>query len=462
MNIILISLDTLGARHIGCYGYRRKTSPNLDKFANSATLFENCFASGIPTQPSYTTAFSGREPLDHGVVSHQGRFDVRPGVVFLPELLQDAGYYTACVSDLPGMKPWFNRGWNENIPPIETEKYVRLSSAESINNAAIPWLKKRKPGNRFFLFLHYWDMHVPYFVPMEYRSMFYDGNPGDPNLKSMMLFEKDPFSEWWLRVKEEKSSLNGWIAKLARQAGVDKITDAEYIVAQYDAGLFYLDEHIAELLDVLRETSLEEETFIMMMSDHGEEMYEHGIFFDHHGLYDSNIHTPLIAKLTGQTKGQRVLHHVRHVDIAPTILDLAGVTPPREMVGMSLVPFLKGDTPEDWRDDSLITAENSWMSKWALRKDGFKLIKARERDWHGFPPRELYHIPSDPGETHNLIEAESKLADEMDAELEARISEGLKLYGRKVDPLIEQGLSPMGKKAWEWLKQLNKETENGE
>jgi len=284
--------------------------------------------------------------------------------------------------------------------------------------------------------------------------MFYTGNPGDPNLKSFLPFEKDPFSEWWLRAADEKGDFTGWIAQLAIEAGVERITDAEYIVAQYDAELAYLDQHIADVLDTLEYTGLEENTFVMITSDHGEEMYEHGIFFDHHGLYDANIHTPLIARLPGQAKGIRISHHIRHTDIAPTILQVAGVDIPKEMPGKSLLPFLIGKKPETWRDDTLLTLENSWMSKWALRKGGFKLIKAREPDWHGFPPRELYNLPSDTGETHNLIEAESKLADEMDKELEALISDELKLYGRTIDPLVEQGLSPMGKRAWKWLKKI--------
>jgi arylsulfatase A-like enzyme len=452
MNIILISLDTLTAGHLGCYGYWRNTSPNIDKFAESATIFENCFAPGIPTQPCYTTTFSGREPLDHGIVAHGGVFDVRSDVVFLPELLADAGYHTACVSSLPRMKPWFKRGWKEDIPPSKIGRYIQMVTAESINNAAVPWLRSRKPDGRFFLFLHYWDVHTPYLAPIEYRNRFYTGNPGDPNLTSFLAFEKDPFAEWWLRAKDEQGSLTGWIARLAKDAGVERITDAEYIVAQYDAELAYLDDHMVEIFDVLKETGLEEDTFVMFMADHGEEMYEHGIFFDHHGLYDPNIYTPLFARLPGQTGGRHVSHHVRHQDIAVTLLELAGAKTPDEMVGMSLVPFLRGETPDEWRDDSLLTEENSWMSKWALRKNGFKLIKARAKDWHNFPPRELYHIPSDPGETHNLVEAESKLADEMDEELEARVSEGLKRYGRAVDPIVEQGLSPMGQRAWNWIK----------
>ncbi|HGJ66063.1 TPA: sulfatase, partial [bacterium] len=323
MNIILIALDTLSAKHLGCYGYRRNTSPNIDNFADSATLFENCFASGIPTQPSFTTTFSGREPLDHGIVAHQGTFDVRSDVVFLPEILNENGYKTACISDLTVIKSWFKRGWKEIIPPIETGPYNHVLNADGINKVAIPWLKQQ--NQKFFLFLHYWDVHIPYFAPIEYRNKFYSGNPGDPNLKSMLPFDDNPFSEWWLKARDENGSMTGWIDRLAKEAGVEKITDAEYIVAQYDTEIFYLDEKIKELFDTIQETGLEDNTLIVIMSDHGEEMYEHGIFFDHHGLYDSNLHTPLIVKIPCQTKGQRIPYHVRHQDIAVTILDFSGI-----------------------------------------------------------------------------------------------------------------------------------------
>ena len=132
MNIILVSLDTLTAGHLGSYGYWRNTSPNLDKFAAGATLFENCFAPGIPTQPCYTTTFSGRVPLDHGIVAHGGTFDVRPGVVFAQEILADAGYHTACVSALPKMKPWFARGWKEDIPPIVAKLMTMASGLKGL------------------------------------------------------------------------------------------------------------------------------------------------------------------------------------------------------------------------------------------------------------------------------------------------------------------------------------------
>jgi len=456
MNIILVALDTLSARHLGCYGYWRSTSPNLDSFAENATLFENCFAPCIPTQPSFTTMFSGREPLDHGIVAHMGAFDVRSDVVFIPEILRDAGYHTACLSDLFGMKPWFKKGWNEYIPPVETGPYRNVLNAEGVNRAAMAWLNKQKPKSDFFLFIHYWDTHIPYFTPEEYRRKFYSGNPGDSGLTSFLPFEDDPFAEWWLREKDKDGKPTGWIAQLAIESGVERITDAEFVVAQYDSEVLYLDEHISELLGTIEDMGIKDNTFIMFMSDHGEEMYEHGVFFDHHGLYDSNLHTPLIAKLPCQCERRRVVHHVRHHDIAPTLLDLAGIAVPKEMAGTSLVPFLRGEIPDKWRDDSLLTGENSWMSKWSLRNDNFKLIKARAKDWHGFPPRELYNIHSDPGETHNLIEAESKLADEMDAELEARVTEGLRRYGRTIDPIVEQGLSPMGMRAWKWLEQMER------
>ena len=126
MNVILISLDTLGAKHVGCYGYWRKTTPNIiDKFAQNATIFKNCFSPGIPTQPCYATSLSGRVPLDHGIVAHGGTADIKSDVVMLPELLSDAGYHTACISALPGMKPWFKRGWKEEFRQQRIESNMR-------------------------------------------------------------------------------------------------------------------------------------------------------------------------------------------------------------------------------------------------------------------------------------------------------------------------------------------------
>jgi arylsulfatase len=453
MNVILIALDTLAASHLGCYGYRRNTSPFLDRYSQEATLFENFFASGIPTQPSYTTTFSGRVPLDHGIVSHGGTADPRSDVVYIQEILSAHGYHTACVSALPAMREYFKKGWKEVIEVAHGGRYMQVVTAEQINCSVIPWLQKRRFRESFFLFLHYWDTHTPYLVSEDLRNRFYRGNPGDPDLSSFLPFEKQPFAVWWLKEKGEAGSLTGWITQLTREAGVDRITDAEYLVSQYDSELYYLDVNLAALFDVLREAGIEDNTSVLIMSDHGEEMYEHGIFFDHHGLYEANIHCPLIAKLPNQERGLRIKDPVRHEDIATTILELADIDIPAKLAGRSLLPFMHGETPSAWREDILIAEENTWMSKWALRRQGFKLIKARARDWHGFPPRELYNTASDPGETRNLVEAESELADEMDEELEARIKESLIKYGRSKDPLVEQGLSPMGLRAWEWIKE---------
>ena len=113
MNIIFIAIDTLAAGRMSCYGYKRKTSPTLDRYAKKSVLFLNAFAPDIPTQPAYTTMFTGLRGLRHTIVSHDGRNALDPSVPVLAEVLQDNGYLTAAVDNLKDMKPWFDRGYAE-------------------------------------------------------------------------------------------------------------------------------------------------------------------------------------------------------------------------------------------------------------------------------------------------------------------------------------------------------------
>ena len=456
MNILLIALDTLRADHIGCYGYPRDTTPFLDEFARDATVFSHAFAPAIPTQPAYTTVFTGREALDHGIVAHGGRYDIRPGIPMLPELLKAEGYETCCVSTLPRMKPWFGRGWDEKRDPSRRTRYIQMVPADAINVDGLDWIKNRSPNGKWFLFLHYWDVHTPYMAPPGYRHRFYAGNPGDTTHHSMDEFYTQPFAQWWASSASDGIGevFEGWITRLAQEAEVEKITDAEFLVSQYDSELAFLDDQLRALFGELGTLGALDDTAVVFFADHGEEMYEHGIYFDHHGLYEGNIRVPLIMRLPGSRKQPATIaEEVVHADISPTILDLADADIPAEMVGRSLVNLVRGEDEQQHHDDGILLCENSWMSKWGLRKGGYKYIKARAPDWHSFPPQELYHVAADPSETRNIVESETGIATEMDEELEARVDEGCKKYGRAQDPLVEQGLSPMGRRAFKWIKE---------
>lgn len=219
------------------------------------------------------------------------------------------------------------------------------------------------------------------------------------------------------------------------------VTDADYVTALYDREIRYLDDGIGELVASLDDMGLSGNTLLLFTADHGESMTEHGIYFDHHGLYDSTIHIPLIARWPGRIPaGLRVPHLMQVSDIAPTLLDAADLPCPPGMEGQSMWKALTGEEREGGRDRA-VSLKCTWQAKWSLRTDRHKFILARTQDIYGNPPRELYDLEADPGENRNLADARPDVAAAMEAELEGWIAERLKAQGKSGDPLLKHGVS---------------------
>jgi len=427
-NVLLIGIDSLRADRLGCYGYPKPTTPNLDLLAKSASVFDACFAPGVPTQPSFTTLFTGQYPTTHGIVAHRGRWQLAEDAPFLSELLQAAGYTTAAVDNLADQhQPWFSRGFDTYLNP---RKRGTFPDCFRFNEPAIDWLENRPGDDPFLLFVHYWDPHTPYDPPERYRSLFYDGDPCSDNPGSLAAFYERPVKPEWV---------TDWLDPMAAAYDGSRITDIDFVRAMYDAEVRCADEGVGELLGSLDRLGLEGDTIVIVLGDHGEALGENGIYFDHHGLYDSVIRVPMLIRWPGM-EGGRTDALVEHSDLAPTLLTAAGLEPPDSMDGKSLQPLLSG-CADAVREPVLLTEECTWMAKWALRRDGWKLILAREQDFYGGPMRELYDLAADPGETLNLAEVETDRARAMDVELEALLNERLARAGRTDDPVRTHGIT---------------------
>ncbi len=428
LNILLITIDSLRADHLGCYGYHRSTSPRVDELAQEGALAERLICSAIPTHPSYTTLYTGQHAITHGIVAHAGKNELSRWAPFLPEFFLEAGYTTCAVDNLMRVRLWFGRGYEFYIDSSIRRPLVVNVSAEDISRRAIQWLRFYRDEQPFFMFLHYWDPHYPFLPPQRYRHLFYEGhNPTDPNNHSLDPWWKHPFGaiarDTWLRTP------NG------------PITDPEYLVALYDQEICYTDDGVAELLAALDELGLAENTLVMFTADHGESMTEHGIFFEHHGLYESVLHVPLLVRLPERIPpGLRLPQMFQTQDLAPTILEAAGLPIPREMEGRSLWKLLTGEGQEGGYEQ-VISLQCSWQAKWSLRTDRYKFILAREPDLYGTPMRELYDLVTDPGEEHNIAEEQPDIATRMEAELEGWIADRLQALGKSEDPLREHGIS---------------------
>jgi len=424
LNVLLIAIDTLRADHLGCYGYGRDTSPHIDRLAADGVVFDAFIAPGIPTHPSFATINTGQYPITHGVVAHGGDRGVPRSAPWLPSLLLKAGYTTCAIDNLGDWRFGFATGYEFYIDPTRKRTLSVNCSHRDINDRAIPWLEQHA-REQFFLFVHYWDPHTPYLPPRAYRTLFYKGDPCDPDNHSLDAMAAHPLGRTWREA---------WLTQQGKE-----VTDARYVEALYDAEIRYCDEGVKKLLDALARLGLADDTLVILTSDHGELMFRHGVFFDHHGLYDGNLRVPLIFRHP-DAPPHRVPHLAAHVDLAPTILDWCGVDVPEAIEGVSLAPLARGESAGPLRD-FVVSEECTWQVKWSIRTQDHKCILAREEDFYHTPMRELYDLRDDPDELRNIAEEAPETAGDLEQRLEAWIAEMMARNGLTEDPLVTHGLT---------------------
>ena len=308
--IILISLDTLRADHLGIYGYHRNTSPFIDSFAKESIVFEHAVVQSPWTLPSHMSIMTSLYPYFHGIKKASER--LADEHVTLAELLREGGYRTAAFVDRGWMRAVF--GFNQGFD-IYDDRGIGIAQ---ILPKVKKWLDKNK-SNPFFLFIHCYDIHHPYNPPPPYNNIFHDfiytGHfiPNDKNLKAAQRNE--------LKVNDE---------------------DLRHIIALYDGGIRYTDKEIGEFLSYLRNSGLEDQSLIIITSDHGEEFKEHGSFLHRQLYYRPNLNVPLIMRIPNHPKNEiRIEELVQSIDLLPTILEIAELPPHPKTQGRSLLPLIK-------------------------------------------------------------------------------------------------------------------------
>ncbi len=414
MNVILVSLDTTRADRLSCYGHFRKTSPHIDRVAEEGVLFTDHFSPHIPTYPGHTTMMTGRDVYAHQVTSQSGTPEPTPGIPMLAEVLRERGYHTGAADNLGR---WFARGFDDyRTYSWDTAAKRDWRKGEAVTAAALGVLNAAAAQDRpFFLFFHFWDPHTPYLPPAPFDRMFYRGDERDPANDSMdQLWKFENFSRYFAE----------WLPG---------VTDIEFPKAQYDAEIAYMDACLASVLTRMDELGVTHDTLLILTADHGEELDEHGHWFDHHGLYDTNLHIPLILRCPDRLPaGIRIGGLTSMLDVAPTILDLLNLgdlSEQHDMQGQSLAPLI--DTPaatQRGTTDYLHITENTWMKKRGIRTHRWKLIVPLETpDVHGNSDVELYELVQDPGELHNIAverpEIVARLTRLMDEWIQARLQQ---------------------------------------
>lgn len=418
MNIVFISMDTMRASRLGCYGYEKPTSPYMDQIAEQGVLFERAYAADIPTEVAHTGIFTGKVGLRTGVVSHGSPLTQLPKKEsWLPSLLQNHGFTTAAVDNLYQLKEWFARGYRYYINSVQKTRSI---DGKSVNELAFKWIREHKEDD-FFLFLHYWDPHTPYQPPASYVPDFYDKScdPYDPANRSMHAAYNHAAYPFF---KHHHYDLLG------------PVTDAAYVNALYDAEVRYLDDRLRDLDELLMAEGLYEDTLLILFGDHGESLTEHDIYWDHCGLYETSVQVPMIMRWPGRIpEGRKVKGLVQQVDMMPTILEAAGILTPANIDGRSLWPSIRGEA--DGTHDAIYLSECAWQASRGVVTKDYKFIRTLDAGPFVRPPRELYDLRVDPDETVNIAESSPAVADELAYQLDEWTE---KMLSGRGDPMLKQ------------------------
>ena len=335
-NVVVISIDSLRADHLGCYGYPRPTSPHLDALARDGVVYENAIAESSWTLPTHISMLTGLSSYVHGIEHDEVRLG--DDVPRLAVRLREAGYRTKGIFSGPYLDPifGFGVGFDEyeaeygdlaaDGPDLErdasegawravmrdaNQRSHRTITSPAVTERAIEFIGRDAP-EPFFLFLHYFDVHYDYIPPESLWREFdpdYDGEmTGDD-------FQKNP-------------AIHPDMAP----------RDLEHLIALYDAEIRFTDQYIGMLLDALERGGLTDRTLVVVTSDHGEEFFEHGGKGHRHTLFDEVLKVPLVLRMPGRIPaGTRVPSLVRHIDLAPTILSLLEVPFEGALSGTSVV-----------------------------------------------------------------------------------------------------------------------------
>jgi arylsulfatase A-like enzyme len=413
-NVILITLDTVRADHLGLYGYARNTTPRLGGLAAQAVVYRRAFSSSNWTLPGHASMLTGLSPLHHGARMMGERPQaISSRAATMAQILDGEGYRTAgFVANSDVLIPFFGfaRGFQRyKIVRLETylgrsgrpfllRELVRgavgrivapgrveaeFASADMINAEAHRFLHAADTGDKpFLLFLNYMDAHAPYVPPSPFEARFAG---------------KDPGFKW-----------SAW-SDLVRDVSIDRTRhlqdrDVRHLTSQYDGAIAYLDARVGDLLDDLRENGLFDDSLIIVTSDHGEGLGQHDIVTHKMSLYQHQVHVPLIIKYPGSARTGAVDTIVGDVDILPKMLDVIGVAPPRSLDGRTL-RTVRPDGPACAMSQSSTTRysfsgpPDDGFAEVSLTCGSYKLIRSHDG------ALELFDLSSDPDELHNVYGA---------------------------------------------------------
>jgi arylsulfatase A-like enzyme len=411
MRILYIDVDSLRPDHLGCYGYHRNTSPNIDRIAGEGVRFENNYVTDAPCLPSRTALWSGRFGIHTGVINHGGvaadpfiegrdrQFHSTLGRTSWMRCLRDIGYHTATISPFGERHSAWH--WYANFSEVHNTGKGGQERAHEVTPVALKWMEDNAKKDNWFLHLNYWDPHTPYRTPTEY------GNP----------FKNDPLPKWLTEDVRQKHwvgcgphsarEIPGYVDKVDWLKGFDlqpsqasSMEEVRRMFDGYDIGVRYADDGIGQVLRALEQQGVLDETVIIVSADHGENLGELNIYGDHQTADHITSRVPLIVRWPGITKPRvdTALHY--HFDFAATMIELVGGKVPEVWDGRPFTSAFKSGQQQG--RDYLVVSQGAWSCQRSVRFDDYICIRSYHDGHHGFPERMLFNVKNDPHEQTDL------------------------------------------------------------
>lgn len=454
MRLLYIDIDTLRPDHLGCYGYHRDTSPNIDAVAERGVRFERVYASDTPCLPSRSALISGQFGIHNGIVGHGGSaaelfaegsargFWSRLAMTSWARQFRNVGVPTTTISTFAERHAayhWlagFNQSINVGLGGMET--------ADLVTAEMLRWVERHALAEDWFCHVHIWDPHTPYRAPADF---------GDP-------FAGEPIPDWYTEdVRQAHWHLPGphsaqemigfgparHYERYPRQPlEATDLEQARRMFDGYDTGVRYADEHVGRWLNALADAGVLDNTAVMISSDHGETLGELGTYCDHHFADEHTTHVPLILHwpgIDGAEGGQvaRGLHY--QLDVAATAVELAGGNPAPGWDGSSFAEELRAGAEPAGRDH-LILSHGAWTAQRAVRTEGWLYLRSFHDGFHGLDDTLLFDLDDDPHEQHDVSGAHPDVCKDAEDVLASWRDDCLASSASGVDPLdvvIDEG-----------------------
>ncbi len=433
--IILISIDTLRADHLGLYGHSRPTSPVLDAFAAGGTVFEDASSTAPWTLPAHASILTGLYPRSHRVLTFSTAL---PGEIpTLASTLAEAGYQTAAVVNsawLTKERYGVTRDFQKFLFVDDTQD--RRAPNTWITDQAIEWL--REPDARpLFLFIHYYDVHSDYASLPQYENIFVSPYTGEADGTGWQLarasLEDDYIKMCHENYDPKKCRIGTEENYLAIDRSVGKIhfdeSSIRHIEELYDAGIRQLDNELGRFFSLLKKNRILDDALIILTSDHGEEFLDHGRMDHFLTMYQEVLRVPLIFHGPNIPTGLRITTPVSSVDLMPTILSLARAKPKAPFDGLDLTPLMAGEDLQQFTTRPIFGEASGGLTYALMMEDIFPVYRSLRRGQHKLIHNskskawELYDLENDPSETTNIAKREPELLAKLTEEMLKRYSD---------------------------------------